>query len=346
MNSSHYFPYLLYLVVITTSCRGQQPADRPEKTPLIPTVINTQDVDPYFVASEAITTPYGPTSITRTIIEDSKGNIWLATWQGIIRYDGKTFTNFTSKDNLRKFHAFSVLEDRKGNIWFATIGAGVYRYDGQSFVNYTSKEGLANDRVIYIYEDTAGNIWFGGEGGISCFDGKSFRNYTTEEGLTSNDVNTIIEDKTGKFWIGTRGQACTFDGKTFTVLTNPFGKPFENVRLIMEDSRGHIWLGGNDGLWRYDGMLFTNYSTHFVGYIYEDHKGNIWTSSEGINSRNWVLSRYDTGGTTATQIRSEEGMYFGIAEDREGGIWVGTLNGVCRYDGTSFNYFRDEKTRD
>ena len=354
---------LLFSFAFTASCNGQKKTDLPknDKNQLKLSAIHLKDSDPYFVESKTITASSGPSSITRNIIQDSKGNIWLATWEGIIQYDpvsGK-FTNFTNKEGLRRFHAFAVLEDSKGNLWFGTIGAGVYRYDGKSFTNFTTKEGLANNRVTSIYEDKSGHIWFGTEGGASCYRGESlltgqtgFRNFTTEDGLTNNDVNVIIQDKTGKWWFGTRGDAFFYDGKTFTKFTNQRGDPFTNVRSIIEDKNGHIWLGGNDGLWRYDGRSFTNFTTNFIGYIYEDSTGNIWTSSEGANSRTWVLSRYDIElplpylKATATQIRTEEGMFFGILEDKEGGIWFGTLNGVCRYDGKSFNYFRDKEARD
>jgi ligand-binding sensor domain-containing protein len=77
-------------------------------------------------------TSQGPNTITRNIIQDRKGNIWIAAFDGIFRYDGKSFINITSKVSSARF--FSVLEDRKGNLWFGSIGSGVYYYDGRSFV--------------------------------------------------------------------------------------------------------------------------------------------------------------------------------------------------------------------
>ncbi|HMQ63732.1 MAG TPA: two-component regulator propeller domain-containing protein [Flavilitoribacter sp.] len=339
----------LFLFGSAISCEGQKEPARsqnPNGHQKGLEILNSEK-DPYFVETEAISSPYGPTSITRNIMQDRNGKIWLATWEGIIQYDGKSFTNLTNKEGLRRFHVFSVLEDSKGNLWFGTIGAGVYRYDGKSFTNFTTREGLAYDNVISIYEDKSGNIWFSTAGGASCFDGKSFRNITTDQGLTNNDVNVVAEDKTGKFWFGTRGYACFYDGKTFTRFTNAEGAPFENVRSIIQDTKGNIWLGGNDGLWRYDGSSFTNFTKNFVGYIYEDSKGNIWTSSNDGNMETWVLSRYDalplpSGIAPATRIKTEKGMYFGISEDRDGGIWLGTLNGVYRYDGKTFNSFKGD----
>src|SRR5882672_4588583 len=80
---------------------------------------------------------FGPNSITRAIKQDRKGNIWMASWEGVFRYDGKSFTNITSTVSSARF--FSVLEDRKGNLWFGSIGSGVYYYDGNSFQNFTTR---------------------------------------------------------------------------------------------------------------------------------------------------------------------------------------------------------------
>ena len=336
---------IFLLIIFCTSCIGQEKTDSP-KAAASQVKQSAPEGDPYFVEGDSVNSLYGPTSITRNMIEDRQGNIWIATWEGIIRYDGNSFTNFTIKEDLSRFHVFAVLEDSRGNIWFGTIGAGVYRYDGKSFTHFTTKEGLVHDGVGCFYEDNLGNIWIGTQGGISRFDGNSFRNYTTNEGMTDNDVNSITQDKSGRFWIGTRGEACFFDGKNFTKITNDLGSPFTNVRSIIKETDGNIWLGGNDGLWRYDGSTYTNYNKGFVGYIYQDSKGSLWTSSVGPNATGWAISRYDAtllafNQVIATPVKTGGKMYFGILEDTDGDIWFGTLGGVCRYDGSSFNYFRD-----
>jgi ligand-binding sensor domain-containing protein len=75
---------------------------------------------------------HGPKSITRNILQDLNGHYWLATWEGLIRYNGKQYTNFTLKAGLKKYHVFAIAEQRNGTLWFGMIGGGVYRYDGQS----------------------------------------------------------------------------------------------------------------------------------------------------------------------------------------------------------------------
>jgi len=329
---------------------------------------------PFFC--EAIVTSPGPNRITRNIIQDRKGNIWIAAFDGIFRYDGKSFTNITSKVSSARF--FSVAEDSKGNFWFGSIGAGVYYYDarlndgvgqGKSFQNFTTKDGLLNNDVGSIYEDRKGNLWFGVFGGASCYDGKSFRNYIITGDAMNEDrtgktfadrppyeVTTITQDKTGKFWFATRGNTFVYDGKTFTVFSHA-GKPFKNVRSIMQDKKGNTWLGGADGLWRYDGSVFTNFTQQFVGHITEDKKGNIWTSSErdkvnilanpgSDNARAWALSRYDGKSLsdkkpTVTELENKP-MVFGILEANDGSIWFGALDGVYRYDGKTVTDFKSK----
>jgi len=323
---------LSIMLVFCTSCNGQNNTD------LVKNNIKSE--------KKNLEASRGPNSITRTIKQDRNGNIWIASFEGIIRYDGKSFTNITSKISSCRF--FSVLEDTRGNFWFASIGSGVYYYDGKSFQNFTTKEGLANNNVTCIFEDRTGNIWFGTGGGVSRYNGKSFRNFTTNDGL--NYVNTIIEDRTGKIWFGTRDGACFYDGEKFTTFTINYNTPFENVRSIIEDKNGNIWLGGEDGLWRYDGSTYDHFTKKFVGYIYQDRSGNIWTSSVSANSQDWALSRYDNTSLSnkllmlnpkGTEIKSDEKMIFGILEDYAGNIWFGTLDGVQRYDGNTFEEFND-----
>ena len=110
--------FALFLMIVFCSFCNAQNKTEPSKGN---TKYETKDV----------ITSHGPNNITRNIIQDRKGNIWIASFGGVFRYDRKSFTNVTSKVSSARF--FSVLEDRKGNLWFGSIGSGVYYYDGKSF---------------------------------------------------------------------------------------------------------------------------------------------------------------------------------------------------------------------
>ena len=146
-----------------------------------------------------LSTSQEPKGIVRTIKQDKKGNIWITSWEGVFKYDGKTFTNVTRKVSTARF--FSVLEDRKGNFWFASIGSGVYYYDGKTFQNFTTKDGLAGNEVTNIYEDKTGAVWFGTGNGASRYDGKSFRNFKMNEAPAA--VADSVYTGAGKFFAQT-----------------------------------------------------------------------------------------------------------------------------------------------
>ncbi len=154
-----------------------------------------------------IVTSYGPNTMVRNIKKGRNGTILIAaSFAGVFRYDGKSFTNLTSKIGSHSF--WDVLEDRKGNLWFASSDSGVYYYNGKSFQHFTTKEGLANNRVMSIYEDRAGNIWFGTEVEQAVTMGNLFEILQQKMDFPVTVFTTIIEDKTGKLWFGTRGEAC------------------------------------------------------------------------------------------------------------------------------------------
>jgi ligand-binding sensor domain-containing protein len=304
--------------------------------------------DPQFVVTRDVVSTRGPRSITRNVLLDKNGTLWFATWEGIVRYDGKLFTNVTLTEGLRRFHVFSILEDKAGNLWFGTIRGGVYRYDGRSFTLFTAGDGLASNVVMCMLDDQAGNIWFGTDHGVSRYDGKSFTNFTMKDGLSGNSVNSMVRDKAGKLWFGTSGGVSWYDpspslrpgGKTFTEFTDTDGSTlFSGVQSIIEDKNGSIWIGSQQGLRRYDGRSLTKLSKKATSHIFGDRAGNLWLSEGDGGNSGMTLSRYD--GRFFAEI-GKSVQIFGIAEDRAGNIWVGTEKGVSRYDGKSFINFADE----
>ncbi|MGB8191683.1 MAG: histidine kinase, partial [Chitinophagaceae bacterium] len=97
-----------------------------------------------------------PMSMVRNVKQARNGDILIASYLGVFRYDGTSFTNLTSKISSPLFSSFwDALEDRKGNLWFASKDSGVYYYNGKSFQHFTTKDGLASNRLLKIYEDKA-----------------------------------------------------------------------------------------------------------------------------------------------------------------------------------------------
>ncbi len=111
--------------------------------------------------------------------QDKTGNFWFTTKDGICRYDGKTFTNFTTKDGIGGSEIWGMFLEQSGIIWITARGATT-RFDPslplsnpEAFTVFTVEDGL-NCCVQSMYQDHSGNMWWGTGQGLYRFDGKRF----------------------------------------------------------------------------------------------------------------------------------------------------------------------------
>jgi ligand-binding sensor domain-containing protein len=306
-------------------------------------------------------------------MQDKAGNIWFGTTgEGVYKFDGKTFTQFTVADGLNSNTVWSMLEDKEGYIWIGT-SAGLCRYDGKIissipiidadfgnllFNNSSNNSNIKKNEVWSMMQDKNGKIWFGTSEGIYCYNGKLFTHFLKNDSVVNNQnlqlkmVDYIIEDKNGTIWFasgmppGMEG-ICRYDGKTITSV-KPNGDSW--IRYIVEDKKANIWFGGRShGNFRYDGKNFSNF-TEKIGIgnsILSDKAGSIWFTGEeqdnSYESKDGIW-RYD--GKIFTNFSTKDGMgrYFVhcMIEDRNGNIWIGTRNtGLYKYDGKSFTNFAE-----
>ena len=95
------------------------------------------------------------------ILQDRKGNMWFATWDGINKFDGYDFRTYKAKFDNR-INLMNILQDHKDNLWFATWD-GINRFDGYNFKTYKARQGnyisLTNNRADRMYEDRYGFLW-------------------------------------------------------------------------------------------------------------------------------------------------------------------------------------------
>jgi len=223
------------------------------------------------------------------VVEDSSGNLWIATDNGLCKYDGEQFQTIKqggevlsvfagssgkiwfalSKDGAgwydgtlhrisnrnRVFwkNSVSIIEDNNGNVWavHGNDAPGVTRYDGKNPTNFVqNKDGLLSNHVRTALADSKGNIWFGTKKGVSKSDGKSFKNYRA--GLVYKDVRCIMEDRDGNLWFGTHGGGVSkFDGENFQHITTKDGLIHNMVNDILQDSAGNIWIATAGGVTKY-----------------------------------------------------------------------------------------------
>lgn len=98
---------------------------------------------------------------------DQHDVVWAGTWGGgVARYDGKKWSNLTTRNGLAGNVVFSIARDNEGAMWFGT-DQGVSRYDGKTWKNFGRREGLLGDNVYALAVTPSGEVWAGTKRGAS-----------------------------------------------------------------------------------------------------------------------------------------------------------------------------------
>ena len=286
------------------------------------------------------------------IYQDSKGYIWIATENGLNKFDGYSFTVYSEQKNdstsLKGNFVYSILEDSRGIFWVGTM-SGLYQYDRKtdSFHPFRieSETPFYLDRVIWILEDKKGNIWLSYPGnGIICLDAKTLKPtfYNSDNSkIADNNINCAYEDSFGKLWLGTSDNGLyVLDTNThsvnhyFTGLSDPSGLNNNMILSICEDMQGRLLVGTMGGgvnvfdraTQTFKQVMKGNSQTENMIYsLCIDKTGNYWLGTDGAG-----VIRYDEKENKLSELDYVSNVYdlskakvHYIFEDRQGNMWVG-----------------------
>ena len=225
-----------------------------------------------------------PNDSTRSVFQDSRGNVWIGTVDGFAQYkDGKA-TEYRDLDGSRIGSVRSLAEDPEGNIWIAADQELLILKHGRLSKIPGWKPTF---EIEVIYRDPHGQMWVGtdGEGLFEFVNGK-VNHYRTQDGLASDQVRALLRDRNGTLWISTFGRGISkyADGK-FVTYSAKDGLAGNRVAAIHEDDEGTLWFATREGLSRFKDEQFFTYTAEqgllssFVYAILDDLKGNFWFSS-------------------------------------------------------------------
>ncbi|MBN2165967.1 MAG: SpoIIE family protein phosphatase [Marinilabiliaceae bacterium] len=255
------------------------------------------------------------------IIEDRKGNIWIAHWDkedkgGLTRIkpDGSTKV-FNTGNGMHDNKIWCVIEDIEGNIIAGTTANGIDIFKGETFISYTKENGIVNNQIYAICQDVNNNIWLGTNEGITVLDsfGSVVNNFNQQNNQISNLIRFIVPDKNSNLWIGTEDQGVQmFDTKRGCFVSMPqvnqrFHWVSQAVLALDVDNKNTLWLGITAGLINYD-----------------------------INTYNYVKTYGQIDGLPSNEIES---VYY----SSEGILWVGTKNGLSFFKDGKFEAFKYEE---
>jgi signal transduction histidine kinase/ligand-binding sensor domain-containing protein len=277
------------------------------------------------------------------LLQDRQGFLWVATQDGLNRYDGYAFTIFKNDpddpNTLSHNSVLTLLEDNSGTIWIGTWGGGLNRLDPQSGkitrFRYDAADptSLANDTVAALWEDRHGALWVGTiGGGLSRLDRISgrfthFRHDSADpDSIASDSVSAIYEDEHGKLWLGTGGFGVEGAGLD---RFDPVTETFTHFRHNPDDAN--------------------TISGDTISVIYPDGNGKLWVGTGGfslpgrglnlLDPTNGRVSRFRHDVADGSSLASDTVM--SVYTDRNDRTWVGTWGGgldLVQHDGDSITF--------
>ncbi len=277
-----------------------------------------------------------PQNIIRAIHQTPDGYLWLATLDGLARFDGVRFTVFNRSNSpgINSNRFISLYEDREGALWLGTENGGVTRYHQGRFTTYTTQHGLPSNVVSGVSGDKDGNVWLmSGTSVMRRANGQftsavSFH-YTTPLG----DGLTVIQpDKQGGLWGADKSALSRFTGGRLTKWTRQDGLPSLNIYSVAADRQGALWVATKDaGLVKIESGRVVKILTVNNGLpsnevwftsgpeikaFSKDRHGALWLT-ELDSGKNHLLTRQPPEGLLAA-------THYRLFEDREGNLWIGT----------------------
>lgn len=215
------------------------------------------------------------------------------------------FQQFGVDEGLSSGYINGIAKGPNGFMWFGTA-FGLNRFDGYRFISYRhaadQSNSLAHDYIRDIYVASDGRLWIATEGGLS-----EYRPQTDDFASHFNGVyvRQIAEDATGQLWLATDQGVYLFDPVAERVVSqysaqeaSEIGLTTNDTLAIVVDHLGLVWVGVNRG-----GLHRLDPSTGRI----ERYRAN---GELGAISHDSVLSLY---------------------EDADHQLWVGTANGLNRY---------------
>ncbi|MCF2447628.1 ATP-binding protein [Dyadobacter sp. CY345] len=294
-----------------------------------------------------------PTNLINAVAQDRNNFIWIATGDGLARYDGYHFRFFKKggTPNSIPSNGVQTVYADGDDLWVGTVN-GLCKINTVTFAITRISTGT-HTNIRCFSKDTNGNLWIGTMTALVKYNqkNKSFITLTTQNSkLSHNTVRTIFQDKKGILWVGTYNGLNKLDParQGFTIFNlKGKGSPDHKNNLICDikpvaGNDSLIWVGTDTGLCRFNTITGKNenqserikLSNHVVKAIYTDKDQNVWLGTDfGLNIYNPTAQtneRYFHNPHSPYSI--SDNVIWQIFEDQAGVLWFVTSNGISKFN--------------
>jgi ligand-binding sensor domain-containing protein len=278
-----------------------------------------------------------PSAFIYSIAQTRDGYLWLATTDGLVRFDGVRFVHWRPKTGHTALLGVvrSLCAARDGSLWIGTEAGLVGRIRGDELT--TSSIG---PQIEAMLEDRDGTLWAATENSLLRFHPATQEQIGTAVALPEPFLSGPLQDRSGSLWFSTRSGVLRLNPRDPQVRLE---KTLKGKFWLSVDAGGTIWITNAQGLSQplREGQALSGNEIATKAFnvrtVLRDSEGNTWIGTLG---QGLVRLRARAGDVQKMENFTErDGLstefVWCLLEDREHNIWVGTQNGL--------NRFRDEK---
>lgn len=293
------------------------------------------------------------------IVQDTNGFIWIATQDGLNRYDGKNFVYYrhdsTNRASIADNFIRKLFIDNKNVLWVGT-NAGLSRYDEtldrfDNFFHQADDSNSLKDNEIWdIYQDQQNNILISTKSGLHKYDAEN-QNFSQLRirGFDNalKEIKTIFQDKKGNYWLGTYDKGIFLTNTTMTsvVSLNAQNKWDLNLNAnALYDLKfidNQYWLGTDNGLFiiSEDYQIAKHYTANSndknlnilsnkVRSIEQLNDSVVWLGTlKGLNSITTLTGFVESYQSTQHKNALANNFIYKVYKSRDGNMWLGTIGG-------------------
>ena len=277
---------------------------------------------------------------------DDQGYAWIATQDGAMRYNGRTWTAFDMPDPHRSNWVTCMVLEKGGPRWFGTNNAGVARWDG-GWTSFNTSHGLPSDG-IYALVQGGGTLWAGTGKGVARWTGTRWQALSEGVPWRHGPVRALLVRGRGQaleVWMGTDDGLGVFQRGQWRWFGPADGLPSRMITALLEGEAqgGHheLWVGtlgglavGEPGHWRVHGapgILPHPAVSCLTRTVSREGRSVLWVGTEGGLLR-WEGTRRQVWGR-AQGLASPVVRSLLVQQDPSGRetVWAGTFGGLVRF---------------
>jgi ligand-binding sensor domain-containing protein len=270
------------------------------------------------------------------------GYLWLASVEGLARFDGYEFLVFNKEHGqLPSNSVLSLAAGVSGELWIGTSSGLAHFKNNKPYETFTKSNGLPDNYVTQVVRDHTGTVWLVAGAYLCRLESGKLTRLRPGADLPIASVRTIYDDPEHNLWIGGYGGVARLVHGVFAPVVGPDGSKGGPVVSLLKDHLGNLWMGSNRlRILSTDGRIkiysaINGVHDRPIRSLREDRDGNVWLGTDD------GLSRFRNGGFEAPAVSSADvhdrvrSMY----EDAEGDLWVGMNTGLSRFRDDPFTLY-------